>query len=582
MSTIAQYARAWKFQLDGTTYNSTNCIFVDAFSGDDLRGLGTKEFPFQTLNKAFVYAYANSKNYIIARGYFSENIPIGYAKYLYSDQFGDFIFDGQNIYTITPSAYASPQIATQQKNGIIVLNSYAGSFTSMNYYSIFLNSCYNSLSGSRCIFKGISYQYNNTYGYGSLTSGNGSYNAFIDYFNAVRSTTNSSSKNIYDNCKIFVDKSSANVATFDTCLFRSNCTFWKRNAANTADERIDNDTMNAAQKYAAFMDWLNNGTLASGYYKFGFTNCQFTDNRIFNCPDGDRSGTNFDFSLIYGTKENQPACYMDGGKHIGPFPPAIKIEFKNTADLTSSMYEVEIKPTDNLNNVNGSISLGANFTGATIYSKPMLIPSGTSFNGFNLSLFPDMANSGLFVTGQTDSIDTSDGNKLTVTAGGIALSANVVYLVKADAGTSVTYNGTANTDKMTLQATDNVLLASKNGTGLAYLYAINHPSIWQNIQFKICESATVPSDFKTNDTAYPWLDAEVFSKPTDVRGTSETGLRCLRVGNVNSGAIDLGTDGKALTSAHPEYYNATNQARIKYYVRANYVMLRIKITRLFS
>lgn len=583
MSTIANNARAWKFQFDATV-TSLISVFVDSFSGDDLRGVGTREFPFQTLNKAIVFANTNSKTYIICRGYFSETIPNGYGRNLVSDQFGDAVWDGQSVYDFSPTGTLYIGFNSLGKNGMIFTNSYSITNTASYNRSIFLNTSINaSFTSSYSAVKGINYQNIANYGSGLAIYSSVTNFAAIDYFNSGRfSGSGLVSKSIYDNCKIYLDKSNSSVITFNTCLFRANCTFWKRNAANTTDERLDNDSMNAAQKYAAVIDWLANGTLATGYYKNGFTNCQFTDNRIFNCPDNDRSGTNWDFSLIYGTKEAQPACYMDGGKHIGPFPPAIKLEFKNTADLTSSAYEVEIKPTDNINNIGGSLSLGANFTGASLLSKAMLIPQGTSFNGFNISLFPDAANSGVFVTGQTDSIDSSVDNRTTVTVGGIALSANVSYLVRVEAGTTVAYNGTSYADKSVLMATDGVTLASKNGAGTAYLYAIKHPSIWQNVQFKICENAIVPADFKTNDAAYPWLDAEIFSKNVDVRGTSETGLRCLRVGNINSGAIDVGTDGKALTSAHPEYYNATNQARIKYYVRANYVMMKITIARLFN
>lgn len=578
MSTVAQYARAWKFQLN-TPFTATNTIFVDSFAGDDLRGLGTMSFPFQTLNKAVVFANSNSKSYIICRGYFSENIANGFSKNIFADQLGEAIFDGQNIY-IFNSIYMG---GGMENNGVICTNflssiNYAGS------YCIYLNSCYSAsgMTTSRSVIKGIPFTNLSLYGTGNIFYSTSQYLSYIDFFNANRGSGSSHIKNIYDNCKVYLDKINTGLHSFDTCLFRANCTFWKRKADNSGDERVDTDAMTAIQKQAAIMEWLNTGTLATGYYKYTFINCQWTDNRVFNCPDNDRSGTNWDFSLIYGTKEAQPACYMDGGKHIGPFPPAIKIEVKNTADLTSSMYEIEVKTSDNINNVNGSLSLGVNFTGATLYSKPMLIPAGTQFNGFNLSLFPDAGNSGVFLTGQTDSFDTSDTNKITLSAAGTILSANVCYLVRVDSGTTAIYNGTSYNDKSVLMATDSTTLVTKSGGGNAYLYPINHPSIWQNVQFKICETGTVPSDFKTNDTFYPWLSAELFSKPADVRGVNATGLRCLRVGNVNSGVIDTGSDGKPLTSAHPEYYNTTNQARPKYFVRATYVLMKITITRFFS
>jgi hypothetical protein len=578
MSTVAAYARAWKFQLN-SPYTATNTIFVDSFAGDDVRGNGTMAFPFQTLNKAVVYANANGKPFIVCRGYFSELVMAGYSKNVMADQLGDFIFDGQNLYYVQNLTFT----AANEKTGCILTNLFSNSnyAVSNSIYVNALGTNNNSLGGTRNAFRGIIYSLNSNYGVGTLQYSIVYNCSFIDYSKATRTANiNGGTKCIYDNCKIYLDTNNTVGAVFTTCLFRVNCTFWKKNASTGVDERVDADGMTAAQKYAAVMDWVNNGTCYTSTYKIAFTNCQFTDNKIFNCPDNDQSGTSWDFSLIYGTKEAQPACYMDGGKHIGAFPPSVKIEFKNTVDLTTSMYEVEIKTTDNINNVNGVLSLGANFTGATLYSKPMLIPLGTQFNGFNLSLFPDAASSGVFVSGQTDSIDMSEANRLTINSAGVALTSGVCYLVRIGTGSSVVYNGTAYADKTVLMATDSTTLATSTGSN--YLYPMPHPSIWQNVLYKVCETAVVPDDFKTNDTAYPWMAAECFTKPADVRGTNETGLRCLRAGNVNSGAIDLGSDGKPLTSAHPEYYNTTNQARTKFFVRANYVMLKITINRFFS
>jgi hypothetical protein len=579
MSTVAVYARAWQFQFNGTI-TAANSVLVDSAAGDDVRGLGTMAFPFQTLNKAIVYANSNSKNYIICRGYFSETISNGYNKYLLSDQFGTFVWDGQNMYSISGSLYFGHSFF--EKHGVIAVNAYASTATNTGM-NILVNMATLALSFflfTRTVCKGIVYGSISNYGSGYAQYGCYTSSIIVDFYNATRySTGGYGVKCIYDNDKIYLDRAITTTNSFDTCLFRVNCTFWKKNASTGVDERVDSDSMTAAQKKAVVLDWIANGTCCPGYYKYTFNNCQWTDNRIFNCPDNDTSGTNWDFSLIYGTKEAQPACHMDGGKHIGPFAPAIKIEFKNTADLTTSAYEVEVKDTDNLNLINGQLTFGSNFTGATLYSKPMLVPLGTQFNGFNLSLFPDAAGNGVYVTGQTDSIDMSEANRLTVNSAGVALTSGVCYLVDVGSSSSIVYKGTAYAHHTVLM-TDDTSLATSTGTG--YLYPMPHPSIWQNVQFKICESAVVPANFKTDDVSFPWYASECFTKPADVRGTNETGLRCLRVGNVNSGVIDTGSDGAPLTSAHPEYYNATNQARAKFFVRANYVMLRITITRFFS
>jgi hypothetical protein len=47
-------------------------------------------------------------------------------------------------------------------------------------------------------------------------------------------------------------------------------------------------------------------------------------------------------------------------------------------------------------------------------------------------------------------------------------------------------------------------------------------------------------------------------------------IKCRRIGNVSTGAIDTGTDGKPLTNGHKEYYNATNKARAEFSIFAKY------------
>jgi hypothetical protein len=47
-------------------------------------------------------------------------------------------------------------------------------------------------------------------------------------------------------------------------------------------------------------------------------------------------------------------------------------------------------------------------------------------------------------------------------------------------------------------------------------------------------------------------------------------IKCRRVGNVSTGAIDTGTDGKPLTNGHKEYYNATNKPRAEFSIFARH------------
>ena len=95
---------------------------------------------------------------------------------------------------------------------------------------------------------------------------------------------------------------------------------------------------------------------------------------------------------------------------------------------------------------------------------------------------------------------------------------------------------------------------------------------------KIAESRDCPADFLTNDVAYPWIDCK--SNHSSGTNTDDAiGMRCMRVGNLITGAIDVGTDGKPLTSAHPEFYITANASRAKFLITARWVILRLSITK---
>jgi len=364
-------------------------------------------------------------------------------------------------------------------------------------------------------------------------------------------------------------------------LFRVNCTFWARSIDGTIDIRIDADGQTAAQKYAAVSGWLANGGVAVGYTKLPFVSCQFTDNKITNAPDGETDGYDLDYSLIYGSKEEQPACWMDTGKHIGPIPPAIKIEFKATDNLTTSPYEVEIKSTDKLTVTNGRVSLNEDFTGAVLLSKPMPIPqpSYTNFNGVNVPYVGNSGTRSVFVAPPT-TIALEEALKSVATVNGFALETNKVYTVKCDEGAYVSYRGNVYTQGCCITGYDATSLATLGGTGNAYLYALRRPTVFSSVAVKLWGNGTLPDDFLTNDIIYPYIQTPAFN----LMGANgmDNGLRCLRVGNIVSGAIDVGSDGALLTNAHPEYYITTNASREKFSILASWVVLKITINSIFS
>ena len=61
-----------------------------------------------------------------------------------------------------------------------------------------------------------------------------------------------------------------------------------------------------------------------------------------------------------------------------------------------------------------------------------------------------------------------------------------------------------------------------------------------------------------------WYEVEIGDKPV-----------AKRVGNVQGGAFDVGTDGKPLSNGHKEFYTTTNQARASFMMQARYIQYRI-------
>lgn len=570
-------AYALDFQRVFATKNS-NFIYVDSWNGDDLLGDGSQNKPVKSLARAL----ALTNNNVVARGYFSENVTS--SRVLLSDKFGEAIFDGKGLYNINGTQIVTA--AYTPINGFIVLNTSvgAGIVVTQCVGSFLINTVMAnpSISGTQDAhkysvirnLKSINGLHLSAQVAGSMN------NIFMDMTTAARrnSTSTTHTNNIYDNCKIYLDVyGSASAPKFDTCLFRSNCSFWYRGAS--ADVRLDADGQTASQKEALVNDWLVNGTLQANYVKYLFVSCRFTDNKIVHAPDGATDGYDLDYSLIYGDEATQPACWMDGGKHIGPIAPSMKIEFKETASQTASPYEVEIKPTDKLTLANGRVSLNADFTGATLYSKPMPIPNPTytTFNGLNVSFINDPGTRGVFVS-PPENISLEEALKMEVTIAGVALALNKVYVVKCDDGAYVSYRGNVYTQGCCITGNDTTSLATLGGTGAAFLYAIRRPEVFSTVKLKLWENGTLPADFATNDATYPYINAPTFNLMGDK--TMETGLRCLRVGNVASGAIEVGTDGVKLTNAHPEFYSTANASRAKFPIRANWVMLKIEITEL--
>jgi hypothetical protein len=549
------YKRIWK--ITGAGY-----VYVDSWGGDDLLGDGSADRPYQTINKAIL----KSGTYVL-KGYFSEMVNVS-NKIFVSDFIGDTIFDGKGIYYMNTARLGDVGV------GLVVVN-VPTTAPVFNYVqnSIIVNGVGDNYgcTGSNMVWDNVKGLFNLLYNTKNISYKN------IDLLLYRGQCSIGATNNIYDNCKITLDAATSNSMAFINCLFRVNCTFWVRKSDNSGDIRIDADGQTATQKYAAITSWINSGVVVANWSKISWINSKITDNRIFNKPDSDTDGYNFDYSLIYGDKENYPACYMDNGKHIGPFPPALKIVFKATADLTSSPFEIEVKPTDKVVITGERLSLASDFVGCVLLSKPMPVPMGANFNSINLSVIPDTENKGVFVTPFDDAIDFSDASKISPTALGVPLSAGVSYYVKAGSA-YVTYAGNNYQSGSVITAIDSTTLCYKSAGDTATLHPIYRPTIWNGTKMKIAESRDCPSDFLTNDAAYPWIDCKS-SHSSGANTDDKIGMRCLRVGNMITGTIDVGTDGKPLTSAHPEFYSVANTSRTKFMLNVRWVILRLSITK---
>ena len=87
--------------------------------------------------------------------------------------------------------------------------------------------------------------------------------------------------------------------------------------------------------------------------------------------------------------------------------------------------------------------------------------------------------------------------------------------------------------------------------------------VFQAVEGKL--SFTIPPG-GTGVVVEEFSEADVYSEVI-----IDAPVKCRRIGNVNTGAIDTGTDGKPLTNGHKEYYNATNRPREEFSIFARYI-----------
>ena len=118
-----------------------------------------------------------------------------------------------------------------------------------------------------------------------------------------------------------------------------------------------------------------------------------------------------------------------------------------------------------------------------------------------------------------------------------------------------------------------VINAGTNLTVNSWYRVVNNPVTWNGLSIPVGDSFQALAGllsftgggcieiFNDGDT---WYEFEIGEKPM-----------CKRVGNINTGAIDTGTDGKPLTNGHKEFYTTANQARASQIIQARYIQYRL-------
>ena len=200
-------------------------------------------------------------------------------------------------------------------------------------------------------------------------------------------------------------------------------------------------------------------------------------------------------------------------------------------------------------------------------------------------------------------VNSDIGDLASPISAGTPLTSGVIYI---NEGGSVVYNGTTHANRSRITAVDSV--QSFTTTEGAVLHAVTeYPNRYTNL---IRHKQTIPgtqiaagTDVLTADSWYRVLTSSITwdgkTIPVDdcfqavagkwtFTGTGvcvaefsaadvwseciiDAPIKCRRVGNVASGAIDVGADGKPLTNGHKEYYNATNKVRAEFSILAAYV-----------
>lgn len=428
-------------------------------------------------------------------------------------------------------------------------------------------------------------EYNN----GSGAIYNSTFINIVITFSGINSVyPNGFNRCIFSGCDITCPNSvSASSVAYDFNLFH-NCRY-----------KFGNDTVFLTQTQLETTYGVTGIDAVKAYHnaKFG-SNDVFNYSKVadplFNAPDYD------DYTL----QMMSPARHMSyNGTFIGAKDIAFPTyAYANDLGQPSAFYNASANA--NTLVANNSISLARNPDGSAVGDGEITEKPRNLGKIYELKT---NQSSYIFADRNREMLDTrADIDLSAPISAGTSLTNGVVYI---NEGGSVVYNGVTYINRSRITAVDSV--QSFTTTEGAVLYAVlEYPNRYTNF---IRHKQTIPgtqiaagtnvltvgSWYRVLTNSIIWDGKTVpvgdsFQAVTGKRSFTGSGvvveefseadvyseviidapIKCRRVGNVSTGAIDTGTDGKPLTNGHVEYYNATNRPRAEFSIFAAYIQKR--------
>ena len=352
----------WRTAPTGTEGTAT--VYVDSFTGSDLQGDGTRDYPYQSLSKA--WAAETKPSLIVCRGVFSETITGDNNCLIAGDYWGAAYFEGQSLYTIYQFMLDNfiirncPTNNGDNKVGVggrgaggetyasglvgnnVILSDCALCYgligsnqTSMDFFRVIWAHPIN-IRGEHYKIKVLGLRSNNGDGSGNMFHNNTLYDCDIADREKHKANKVSDIK-----CCIFAKFAMiANESTNDVykdCLFTADTNWYCIDGYGNATQMSVTGNTSAERQQSLLNSleaWYTDNNIAVAQRTYpDFTNCVFsgkTSSKIFNNPEKD------DFTLI-------PGCDADAqfgdSKYCGALPPALNVPIMSDSSETPATWD---------------------------------------------------------------------------------------------------------------------------------------------------------------------------------------------------------------------------------------------------